>query len=327
VSETKKPEKIELTIQQLAELTKNVAGQILSQAKDAIPKEADEWRVANEPFKTEEVKQAEKYAKLISKPSLAVEKKTIEVLKTDTFIDDLFLTHDAKSLGGIPLVIQLGVVGLPDVGKSILAQEIALRCAANGLKVVFVSSEDIWESPNLRYDLQSRMKEKADIMKLDWEKIKDHLFVFDTITYSEFRDWHTFVEAYRYLNEKEKGIDILIMDSITLMESYRGALKYRLLELARYNQLHGITAIYVCQRAIEESDKYAMAGGIGLPHNLDATLCIDFKKASGQIKADLNKKQWELVHFARMLGCRLCNFDRKYHELKITSDGFLKLVQ
>jgi len=117
------------------------------------------------------------------------------------------------------------------------------------------------------------------------------------------------------------------------METHRGALKNRLMNLARYNQQQGITAIYVCQRSLEEADRYAIAGGIGLAHNLDGTICIDFKKASGQLKADLNEtrpkdkqiKQWDVVHFIRMLGCRLCGFDRRYYETEISQDGFLKL--
>jgi hypothetical protein len=164
-------------------------------------------------------------------------------------------------------------------------------------------------------------------MGLDWEDIRHNLFVFDAITHSEFRDWHTFVDAYRYLVGTLKGIDLLVVDSITLMETYRGALKYRLMELARYNQMNGITAIYVCQRSEEKTDSYNMAGGIGLGHNLDATLCIDIGKAMGRLKDELSKKQWEQVHFSRMLGCRLCGFNRLYQEVEITKDGFLRLVQ
>jgi KaiC/GvpD/RAD55 family RecA-like ATPase len=246
------------------------------------------------------------------------------------------LKQDDEVLNGVPMVGQIGIVGLPDSGKSVLVQEIALRVASGGQKVLFVTSEDIWESPTPRFDLQSRMKEKADIMGLNWETIKQNLFVFDTITHAEFRDWNTFVDAYRYLVEAEKGIDLLIVDSITLMESYRGALKFRLMELARYNQLHGITAFYVCQRAIEDVNKYAMAGGIGLAHNLDITICLDHGKVWGsQMKLDLNLhrdkdhqlKQGAWVNFIRVMGCRLCNFQRLHFEIEITKQGFVRPKQ
>lgn len=325
--------KVELTPQELATILSNTVEKTI---KAAQGKASNEWKLASQPFqkKTESEQQAEKYSPLISRPKATADaKKNMEFLQTGTFLDNLFLTEEDKPANGIPLVVQLGLVGLPDVGKSVLVQEIALRVASKGKRIVFVTSEDMWESSSPRFDLQSRMKQKADIMGLNWEDIRNSLFVLDTISHSELRDWDNFVETYRYLVENLNGVDLLIIDSITLMDSYRGALKHRLMELSRYNQTNGITAIYVCQRAIEEADRYAMAGGISLAHNLDATLCIDIKKASGQLKADLNLtrpkdrqiKQWDMVMFIRMLGCRLCGFDRKYHETIITKDGFLKL--
>lgn len=304
-----------------ADTLKKLVEGIIAQGK------TNELQLAKQPFKSSPT-DAERFGKLISRPKSTVKaKKELQLIPTGTFIDNLFLNESNQPASGIPIVVQLGIVGLPDVGKSILVQEIALRMASEGKRVVFVTSEDAWESSSPRFDLQSRMKQKADLMSLEWEDIRNNLFVFDTITHSELRDWHTFVEAYRYLVEILKGIDILIVDSITLMESYRGALKYRLMELARYNQLNGITAIYVCQRSEEKADSYGMAGGIALAHNLDATICVDIKKAVGQLKADLGKKQWEETHFVRVFGCRLCGFDRKYYEATISDNGFLSLLE
>ncbi|NIW11039.1 MAG: hypothetical protein GWN33_11080, partial [Gammaproteobacteria bacterium] len=93
--------------------------------------------------------------------------------------------------------------------------------------------------------------------------IKENLFVLDTVFYPELRDWNTFAETYRYAVQKEK-IELAIIDSVTVLEAYRGALKYRVMELARYNQLHGVTALYINQRSAEHWDTYDMAGGIGL---------------------------------------------------------------
>jgi len=333
MSEEEKKKKVTLTPQELAELLTNTVQKTIASAQG----KTSDSTLAGQPFKkTVGERDAEKYASLISRPKAGSSaKKAMQFLKTGTYLDKLFFNEEDEPSGGIPLTVQLGVVGLPDTGKSILVQEIALAVASGGKKVIFVTSEDVWDSPSLRFDLQSRMKQKADIMGLDWEDIRHNIFVFDAISQTEFRDWDTFVEAYRYLVETLKGIDLLIVDSITLMQSYRGALKYRLMELARFNQLNGVTAIYVCQRSVEEADKYAMAGGIGLAHNLDATLCIDKKKAVSQLKADLNRnrpkdaqiKQWEEVQFTRMMGCRLSGFDRRYFEVEITNNGFLKIKQ
>lgn len=288
---------------------------------------------ASAPF-TEQTKKADEYGKLVSRPkSKLTAKKPVKGFQTYTFLDNLFFSKDDVPLGGIPIVGQLGLVGLSGCGKSIFVQEVALRVASSGKKVVFVTSEDIFESPTPRNDLQSRMKQKAEAMDLDWDEIRNNLFVFDTITNTKLREWWTFVRTYRYIVEILGGIDLLIIDSITLMEQYTQSLKRRVMELSSYNQMHGITAIYVCQRAEEEADKFNMRGGIGLAHNLDIVVCVDMKKALSRLKFDLNQvrakdnqiKQWDLVHFVRILSCRLGGYDRKYFEMDITSDGFLKL--
>jgi KaiC/GvpD/RAD55 family RecA-like ATPase len=266
------------------------------------------------------------YDSIISKPKEGDEiEKHLEGLKTGTFIDDLYLDETNNLLGGVPIIGQFGLVGLSGVGKSILVQEIAIRLAHSGKRVIFVTSEDSWDSPTARLDLQTRFKQKSDLLKFDWGKIKENLVVFDTILHSEFRSWEEFIGAYRFVVEG-KGCDVLIIDSITLMESYRQNLKHRVLELSRYNQTKGITGFYVCQRSEEETDRFAISGGIGVAHNLDSVICIDFAKAMGQLKEDFGVKQWDMVHFCRILSCRLSAFDRRYKKVEITQDGFLKLV-
>jgi KaiC/GvpD/RAD55 family RecA-like ATPase len=320
------------------ELRKN-AEKILSQMAQIMAtakgQEPSEWEIANAPFKkpqTEEEIKSLKIRDYIGIPKdETVAKKELIGFKTGTFIDLLYLNEEDKPLNGIPIVGQIGVVGLSGVGKSILLQEVAVRTANEGKKVVYITSEDIWESPSPRFDLQSRLKSKAETLGIDWKKIQDNLIVLDTISNSELRDFPTLIETYRYIVENS-GVDLLIIDSLTLLETYRGVLKYRILELSRYNQIHGITGLYASQRAEEETDRFSMAGGIGVAHNLDSVICIDFAKAMGELKDDINLsrpkdnqlKQWDLIHFARILSCRLCGFDRKHYEVTIDNKGFLK---
>jgi len=314
-------------VQKMSKMFQDMMKAMMNQAQN---KSQSDWELASEPFKTEVEKKQDKFEQQITKPKDTDKTLTQEVFVTGTFLDKLYLRDDNQPLNGIPIVGQFGIVGLSGVGKSILVQEIALRIASSGKHVAFVTSEDIWESPNPRLDLQARMKQKAEKMGLNWETIKQNLFIFDTVANSELRDWSNFVSTYRYLIESQKGIDLLVVDSLTLMDSYRGSLKYHIQELSRYNQLHGVTGIYVSQRSEEEYDKFGLAGGMGVAHVLDSVICIDFGKASGLLKEDLsmalNKqiKQWDLVHFARILSCRLSGFDRKYIGLTITNDGFLR---
>lgn len=193
--------------------------------------------------------------------------------------------------------------------------------------MLLCTSEDAWESNTERFDLQARLRQKADILGLDWEKIASNLYVLDTVSFSQLRDWDTFAEAYRYIVEKGK-VELVLVDSITLLESYRGALKFRLQELSRYNQLHGITAIYVNQRATEDWDTRAMAGGIGLGHILDSTVVIDYGRVyHSDIKEDLGLKRGVNVRIVRVFGCRLCRYDGSYHRVEISDDGFLELLE
>lgn len=260
---------------------------------------------------------------LTTKPNDNKPKLDVKVFQSGTELDSFFLTSEDKKRNGIPISSQIGIVGLPDSGKSILVQKIALKLADSGKKVVFIPNEDVWATDNDRFDLQSRMRLLAQALKLDWEKIKANLFVFDTITHSQLRDWETLVSTYRLLIEQEK-VEVLIIDSLTLLEDYRGALKSRLAEFIRYNQLNEITAFYVSQRSTEDADNFGMAGGISLSHLLDTVFALDYKKAwsgDAELKMDTGAKQGEIVRFIRCLKNRMGRYDARYWRIQISKDG------
>ncbi|MEM2281760.1 MAG: ATPase domain-containing protein [Candidatus Bathyarchaeia archaeon] len=302
--------------------------QTLAEAMKTARVPADEWELATKPMTAEIREGKEKLENLVLRPDVAVEaKKPLLGFQTGTFLDELFLTPEGKPLGGVPICGQFAITGLPGAGKSILVEEIAVRVAASGRKVLYATAEDTWKSATPRFDLQSRLKQKADILGLDWEKIRQNLFVLDTVAFPELRDWNTFAETYRYVAEKEK-IELAIIDSVTVLESYRGALKYRVMELARYNQVHGITALYVNQRSSEVWDSYDMAGGIGLAHNLDGTIIVDYGRVYWyDQQVDLGVERGEFVRIVRVLDCRMCNFERRRIRVDITKDGFLRVVE
>jgi len=288
----------------------------------------DEWELATKPMKTEIQRKEEKLSTFVQKPDEApAAKKPLLGLVTGTFLDELFLTVEGKPLGGIPICGQFAITGLPGAGKSILVEEIAVKVSANGKKFLFATAEDVWKSPTPRFDLQSRLKQKAEILGLEWDKIRENLFVLDTVMYPELREWNTFAETYRYVVEKEK-IELAIIDSVTVLESYRGALKYRVMELARYNQLQGTTGLFVNQRSAETWDTYDMAGGIGLAHNLDGTIIVDYGRVYWQDQqVDLEASRGEFVRIARILDCRMCNFERRRIRIDITPDGFIRAIE
>jgi len=287
---------------------------------------SDEYELASKPFKTKvEDSIAEQRARLVSKPTDEGANKQLIGFKTETFLDKLYLDKDEKPLDGVPFGIQIGITGLPSSGKSILIEEIAVRVASKGKKVLLITSEDAWSVETPRMDLQNRCKQKADILNLNWEKIKENLLVLDAVTYTELRSWDTFAQTYKHVC-KTNNIELVLMDSLTMLESYRGNLKYRLQEITKFNQLHGITAIFVNQRAKEEWDVRQMAGGIGLAHILDSTVIVDYGRTyHEQIRMDLDVKRGVDVRIVRVLGCRLCAYDGHYKRAEITQNGFLKV--
>lgn len=297
----------------------------VAEAMKTAKKPTDKWELATKPMTTKAERKEEKLRSLVLSPDEASEaKKPLLSLQTGTFIDHLFMTTEGKSLNGIPICGQFAITGLPGAGKSILVEEIAIRVAGSGRKVLYATAEDTWKSATPRFDLQSRLKQKADIIDLDWNKIRENLFVLDTVAYPELRDWSTFTETYRYVTEKEK-IKLTIIDSVTLLEAYRGALKYRVMELARYNQVQGVTALYVNQRSSETWDSYEMAGGIGLAYNLDGAITVDYERVYWQDQqVDPEANRGEFVRIARVLDCRICNFERRRIKVDITADGFLR---
>ena len=306
----------------------NAMAKTIAEAMKTAQTPADEWELATKPMATKIEKKEEKLSSLVLTPDAAPEaKKPLLGFPTGTFIDNFFLTPEGKSLNGVPICGQFAITGLPGAGKSIIVEEIAVRVAASGRKVLFATAEDTWKSATPRFDLQSRLKQKADILGLDWNKIRENLFVLDTVAYPELRDWNTFAETYRYVAEKEK-IELALIDSVTVLEAYRGALKYRVMELARYNQVNGITALYVNQRSSEVWDSYDMAGGIGLAHNLDGTIIVDYGRVYWQDQQiDLAVSRGDFIRISRVLDCRMSNFERRRIKIDITPDGFLRALE
>jgi KaiC/GvpD/RAD55 family RecA-like ATPase len=321
-------EKVTETTPDVEQMVKAMA-RTLAEAVKSARAPADEWELAVKPMQTEiDRKEEKRLSTLVLRPDTATEaKKPLIGFPTGTFLDYMFLTPDSKSLNGLPVVGQFAITGLPGAGKSILVEEIGVRVAASGRKVLYATAEDTWKSATPRFDLQSRMKQKADILSLDWKKVMEHLFVLDTVAFPDLRDWNTFAETYRYVVEQEK-IELAVIDSVTVLESYRGALKYRVMELARYNQLHGVTGLYINQRSAELWDTYEMAGGIGLAHNLDGTILVDYGRIYWQDQqTDLEAKRGEFVRIARVLDCRMSNFERRRIRIDITQDGFIKTLE
>lgn len=313
-------------MKQMLETLKKMQEQMAEKASSESDVE-DEWTITSEPFQEDmDLSRREDYEELITIPTDMTQKKKLEVYRTETLLDRLFLDNSDKCINGIPLGIQLSITGTPGAGKSILMEEVAIRAAHRGTKVLYVTSEDIFISSTGRYDLQSRMMDKSMFLGLEWSKIRENLYVMDTVAKPELREWNTFAEVLRYTSERN-DIKLIIIDSVTILESYRGALKYRVMELARFNQTRGITGLYVNQRIAESFDKYDVAGGIALIHNLDATVLVDKGRTYyGDQTEDLGVKRGAVTYMVRVADCRLCGFVREHIQTYITKHGLLRVT-
>lgn len=266
---------------------------------------------------------------LVTKPTDSVTVKTLQVIKTDTFLDQMFLDQNDKVLDGIPSVSNSILTGLPSSGKSLLIGELALKLAHSGRKTILVTSEDVFRTNSSRYDLESRFKERAKLLGLDWHKVSENLSIIDCVAHAELRYWDTFISTFRVLVEKEKA-EILLIDSLTQLEDSRGAVKLRLLEMCRYNQTHNITAIFVSQRSIDEADGLSLSGGLAVGYSCDIIMELDYKKAwsnDSAIKADTGCKQGDIVYFFRILKNRLSKYRANYFAYSITSEGLVRLTE
>ena len=304
------------TLQINAEQLKNILAEVITKAQ-----QSNGWQDSLNAFQNTEKKENP----YITKPNIdATKEKKLLGFKTYTFLDGLFY------IDGIPFGSNTILVGIPNTGKSLLVMEIALKVANSGKKVLFCTSEEAWHTENNRYDLESRFIEKSKVLGLEWKKLSENLIILDVITHSELRDFTNFVENYKATIEKEK-IELVLMDSLTLLEDSRGQIKFRLSEFCKYDQLHGVTAIFVSQRNGEDPDSIgSIAGSITLSHVADILMCMDGKRLSswdGIIKLDTNSKQGEDILFFRILKNRISRFKANYFKYSISNDGLVKLDQ
>jgi KaiC/GvpD/RAD55 family RecA-like ATPase len=254
--------------------------------------------------------------------------KTLTAIRTGTFLDNMFLDKDDKPINGIPFGSNVLLSGLPNSGKSLFIRELILKLANDGNKVCFATAEEIWQSDNARYDLQTRFMETAKLLGLDWDRVKSNLYILDNVKNAMLRDWDTFITAYRSLVETDK-VTFLAVDSLSMLEDTRGQIKNRLSELCRYNQRRGVTSVIISQRSTEDADGMNLAGGLALSHIVDIVTELDYKKVSswdGAIKQDTGAKQGETVYFFRILKCRMCKYDAHYKRYDISKDGLVKVI-
>ncbi len=244
-------------------------------------------------------------------------------------LDDMFYTvvmekGKAKkvSLGGYPSLAVINITGVPDTGKSLMAEQFAIKQASLGYPVLFVTVE----SP-APFVIQG-LKQRAMAMGVEWEKVDENVIMVDAASYSSLRDnidllLDTLAHGIRTYDTKS-----VVIDSITgffeAREVMARAVVRRIFNfLKKWKQ----TGLLVSQkRSGHEELSAEAAGGYAVSHIVDATIVLGKKV----ILSRVDQKYYGLpigsvLRTIRIDGCRLTGHDTRIHVMEITETGLVKV--
>ncbi len=244
-------------------------------------------------------------------------------------LDDLFFTTKIEngkvkkiSLGGLPSLAVVNITGVPDTGKSLMAEQFAVSQSYRGYKVCFVTVE----SPSSFVAMG--LRERAKAMNIKWEDIEDNIILIDASTHANLRDdIQTLLNTLEYAirNYDTKSV---VIDSITgLYEAKEMMARQIVRKLFNFMKRHYQTAIFVSQKRSGHEELTAeAAGGYAVSHIVDCSIVVSKELIMSKHAASLYKKPiGSIIRLIRIDGCRLCGHDTKTHLLEITETGLVKV--
>ena len=245
-------------------------------------------------------------------------------------LDELFFTsriQDGRAirvpLGGIPRYAVVNLTGISDTGKSLMVEQFAVRQAARGKRVAFITVE----TPAAF--LSVGLKERALAMGLqESDEIEKNIYIIDAASYSALReDIKVLLDTLAYAIKTYK-IDFTVIDSITGLYEAREMLARTFVRQV-YNFLKKWyqTALLVSQkRSGHEELSAEAAGGYAVSHIVDCTMVLSKRMIQSQYDERIYKKPiGELIRFFRIDGCRMCGHDTDTHLMEITDLGLVKI--
>ena len=245
--------------------------------------------------------------------------KSLESLQTGTFLDAVFLGFNGEPLGGIPVSGQFMIIGPLGAGKSLFVSEIALRTSYSGLKVLYIILDDVWKTKAQTFDLQSRMRLRAEALSLNWDYVSDNLYVLNPDELNE-----DFIEKYRRLIDDE-NIELIILDSINSFERLGRPEKAGeiLDEIIRDNRKRGVTGLFTMHVNLRHEESWMQIEGRDhLLYAVDGVILI----APAHLKVsnlNVDVRGIEQFRVIQVLSCRICCFERRGILANITRDGLL----
>ena len=251
-------------------------------------------------------------------------------ISTGTKLDEMFWKVERKGdgfikkpLGGIPFLSVINITGLPDSGKSVLAEQFAVVQASRDYKILFVTVE----SPaNFLY---TSMKAKAEYLGLDFSKILKNVIVIDASMNDEFRENpKALMDTMAYVI-REKHTNNVIIDSITGLYEHKEVMARQIVRtffnfLKKWKQ----TGIFISQkRSAQIAESAEAAGGLAVAHIVDGTIVLDKKLITTRWDSNMYRMPvGSVLRTIRIDGCRLTGHDSRTWIFEITPGGTINII-
>ncbi len=251
-------------------------------------------------------------------------------IPTGTRLDELFYRVERSGdgyrrvpLGGIPHLAVLNVTGVPDTGKSILAEQFAVTQAGAGYRVLYVTVE----SP--AGFLYTALKQKSEALGLSFQEVEENILVIDASASDELRENpRALLDTMAYAIRERKVTNVVI-DSITGLYEHKEVAARQIVRqffnfLKRWRQ----TAILVSQkRSAQASESAEAAGGLAVAHILDGTIVLDKKLIETRWDVSLYRLPLgSVLRTLRIDGCRLAPHDSRTWVFEITELGTIEIL-
>jgi len=251
-------------------------------------------------------------------------------IPTGTKLDEMFYRIDKegdkyvkKPLGGIPHLSILNLTGVPDSGKSVLAEQFAITQANSGYKVLFVTVE----SP--AHFLYMALKQKSEALNANFSKVEENIVIVDASENEELRENPKALLDTMAYAIKEKKTTNTIIDSITGLYEHKEVMARQIVRqffnfLKKFRQ----TGIFVSQkRSAQASETAEAAGGLAVAHIVDGTIVLDKKLIESRWDVSLyGLPLGSVLRTIRIDGCRLTGHDSQTWVFEITELGTINII-
>ena len=229
-----------------------------------------------------------------------------------------------KPLGGIPYRAVINVVGVPDTGKSVFAEQFAVEQASRGYKVLFVTSEAPAEF------LFTSLKQKTLALGYDFDKVNENIVVLDASQEAELREnTISLVKTMEYA-VKSRHTSITVIDSITGFYEHREMLARQIVRVVfNFLKRHNQTALLISQkRSSQGAETAEAAGGLAVAHIVDGTIVMDKKLIETKWEQALYGAEiGEVIRTIRIDGCRMTGHDKDTWVMEINDLGLVEIEE